>query len=297
MARRPSTYRWPGTAAHESPSPSRRIGCRLTGHSIEHAASLAAQGRRPYVMPRGGATPVGGLGFARAAAELQEQLDRGRGGSSERRRCDGVRRHARWVARGGGVVRRRLGRPRRIGQPAVGPRQLIGSSSSPSRAPDCSAAHEPRPGFGSPVRREGCGLRDRGAGRDRAGPAGVAQRWDPARRHLHREEPDGGRRAGSAAGRTRSSSGIPAAPYPRSLRSRARGPSHDQPALRPARASAGVAARRTAGPAPELVESGFAWENADAPYLHDGLNLADIAHVLDLDRRGMLPVRARDGLY
>ena len=49
-------------------------------------------------------------------------------------------------------------------------------------------------------------------------------------------------------------------------------------------------------PAPELVESGFAWENADAPYLHDGLNLADIAHVLDLDRRGLLPVRARDGL-
>jgi 1-aminocyclopropane-1-carboxylate deaminase/D-cysteine desulfhydrase-like pyridoxal-dependent ACC family enzyme len=40
----------------------------------EHAVSLAAQGRRPYVIPRGGATPVGGLGFARAAAELQEQL-------------------------------------------------------------------------------------------------------------------------------------------------------------------------------------------------------------------------------
>jgi argininosuccinate lyase len=50
------------------------------------------------------------------------------------------------------------------------------------------------------------------------------------------------------------------------------------------------------GPAPELVESGFAWENADAPYLHDGLNLADIAHVLDLDRRGLLPGHARDGL-
>jgi 1-aminocyclopropane-1-carboxylate deaminase/D-cysteine desulfhydrase-like pyridoxal-dependent ACC family enzyme len=41
----------------------------------QHAASLAAQGHRPYVMPRGGATPVGGLGFARAAAELQAQLD------------------------------------------------------------------------------------------------------------------------------------------------------------------------------------------------------------------------------
>ena len=36
------------------------------------------------------------------------------------------------------------------------------------------------------------------------------------------------------------------------------------------------------GPAPELVESGFYLENADAPLLHAGLNLADLAHVLDL---------------
>ncbi|HEX6578619.1 MAG TPA: argininosuccinate lyase [Jiangellaceae bacterium] len=44
--------------------------------------------------------------------------------------------------------------------------------------------------------------------------------------------------------------------------------------------------------APELVESGFALENADAPFLHDGLNLADIAHVLDLRRRDLIPVSA-----
>lgn len=50
------------------------------------------------------------------------------------------------------------------------------------------------------------------------------------------------------------------------------------------------------GPAPELVESGFALENADAPFLHRGLNLADISHVLDLDRRGLLPPAARDTL-
>ncbi len=43
------------------------------------------------------------------------------------------------------------------------------------------------------------------------------------------------------------------------------------------------------GPAPELVESGFALENADAPLLHAGLNLADLAHVLDLSRRGVIP--------
>jgi len=43
------------------------------------------------------------------------------------------------------------------------------------------------------------------------------------------------------------------------------------------------------GPAPELVESGFALENADAPLLHAGLNLADLAHVLDLSGRGVIP--------
>jgi len=44
--------------------------------------------------------------------------------------------------------------------------------------------------------------------------------------------------------------------------------------------------------APELVESGFTLENADAPFLHEGLNLADIAHVLDLLRRGIIPSHA-----
>ncbi len=39
----------------------------------------------------------------------------------------------------------------------------------------------------------------------------------------------------------------------------------------------------------ELIDSGFALENADAPFLHPGLNLADIAHVLDLLRRRLVP--------
>jgi argininosuccinate lyase len=45
----------------------------------------------------------------------------------------------------------------------------------------------------------------------------------------------------------------------------------------------------TCGPAPELVESGFALENADAPLLHRGLNLADIAHVVDLRSQNVIP--------
>lgn len=47
------------------------------------------------------------------------------------------------------------------------------------------------------------------------------------------------------------------------------------------------------GPAQELVDSGFRLENADAEFLHSGLNLADITHVLDLARRGVVPVDAQ----
>src|SRR6476619_1327408 len=61
-----------------------------------------------------------------------------------------------------------------------------------------------------------------------------------------------------------------------------------------------MTARRRGGPpegsaASERIDSGFALENADAPFLHAGLNLADIAHVLDLLRRGIVPrAAARD---
>ncbi len=60
------------------------------------------------------------------------------------------------------------------------------------------------------------------------------------------------------------------------------------------------AARRSGPPttsaAPELVASGFELENADAPILHRGFNLADMAHVLDLARRGIIPVEAERAL-
>lgn len=45
-------------------------------------------------------------------------------------------------------------------------------------------------------------------------------------------------------------------------------------------------------PAAELIETGFAWEIADAPLLHHGLNVADLGHVLDLHRRGLIPPAA-----
>jgi 1-aminocyclopropane-1-carboxylate deaminase/D-cysteine desulfhydrase-like pyridoxal-dependent ACC family enzyme len=41
-----------------------------------HAHDLRVRGRSPYAVPRGGATPVGGLGSFYAAQELAEQCDR-----------------------------------------------------------------------------------------------------------------------------------------------------------------------------------------------------------------------------
>jgi argininosuccinate lyase len=49
-------------------------------------------------------------------------------------------------------------------------------------------------------------------------------------------------------------------------------------------------------PAPELIEAGFALEIADAHLLHDGLNLADLAHVLVLREHGIVPPDAASRL-
>jgi argininosuccinate lyase len=45
-------------------------------------------------------------------------------------------------------------------------------------------------------------------------------------------------------------------------------------------------------PAAELIEAGFELENADAPILHRGMNLADLAHLLDLAAAGIIPAEA-----
>ena len=48
---------------------------QLDAAVVEHARSLRRQGRRPYAVPRGGATPIGALGYACAARELAEQCE------------------------------------------------------------------------------------------------------------------------------------------------------------------------------------------------------------------------------
>jgi argininosuccinate lyase len=57
---------------------------------------------------------------------------------------------------------------------------------------------------------------------------------------------------------------------------------------RPPEGYLGTEARITSGPAPELVEAGYALEIGDAPMLHRGLTLADLAHLAELVECGAL---------
>lgn len=51
----------------------------------------------------------------------------------------------------------------------------------------------------------------------------------------------------------------------------------------------GSEGRITSGPAPELVRAGYEMEIADAPLLHRGLGLADLAHLIALHKAGVVP--------
>ena len=59
-----AAVRWTGVPERDS------VDARLPAV----AAELAAGGRRPYLIPRGGATGLGAVGYALAAAELHDQL-------------------------------------------------------------------------------------------------------------------------------------------------------------------------------------------------------------------------------
>jgi 1-aminocyclopropane-1-carboxylate deaminase/D-cysteine desulfhydrase-like pyridoxal-dependent ACC family enzyme len=56
-----------------SVSPRAEAGQRKCAGIIRDAAELRAQGRRPYISPVGGSTPLGCLGYVRAVRELAEQ--------------------------------------------------------------------------------------------------------------------------------------------------------------------------------------------------------------------------------
>lgn len=61
------------------------------------------------------------------------------------------------------------------------------------------------------------------------------------------------------------------------------------PSWQPPEDYLGATARVRSGPAPELVEAGYALELADAPLLHRGLALADLAQVVMLREQGVIP--------
>jgi D-cysteine desulfhydrase len=64
-------HRWLGTSVRFTGSAERAS----VDAGIEAAgAALGAAGRRPYLVPRGGATPLGALGYVRGFAELAAQL-------------------------------------------------------------------------------------------------------------------------------------------------------------------------------------------------------------------------------
>ena len=64
-------HRWLGVDVRFTGSPDRSS----VDAGIEAAgAELRAAGRRPYLVPRGGATPLGALGYVRASTELADQL-------------------------------------------------------------------------------------------------------------------------------------------------------------------------------------------------------------------------------
>ena len=264
----------------------RRPGPRLRRRHARRASppSCAATGARPYVVPRGGANA---LGATRLPARRRRGLRAARGDAARPTVVVAAGPAARSPGSSPGASR------------TAGRSASSGSGEPPARASSRRAVLE--------LAREVA----RAAGRAAAGPARRAAR----RRPRSRARP----RVAEAA-----------TPRPRlALRTRragARPRLHGEGAGRAARgwsatgpalfwhtgglldAVAETRSKETAmtasghrlgppleGPAPELVESGFALENADAPLLHAGLNLADLAHVLDLRPRGRHPARRRPG--
>ena len=65
-------HRWLGVDLRFTGDPGRSS---VDGGIEAVAAELRAAGRHPYPVPRGGATPLGALGYVRASAELAAQLD------------------------------------------------------------------------------------------------------------------------------------------------------------------------------------------------------------------------------
>ena len=233
------------------------------------AGELGAAGRRPYSIPRGGATGLGAVGYALAAAELGAQLDLD---DVTVVVADRIRRHP-----------GRAGRGARAARPPVDAARLLGQ---PPAAGVAAAGADAGPRVPAPARRGAGRARPTSTSSTPAAPVTACPRrtaWSPpstrwtrgthARSGLHAPRPGPVRLAGAGP----SSSGTPAAYSTRSLA--ATGGCLVTTMTRPPRPPRGPGrARAHRG----RVRAG----ERRRGFLHHGMNLADIAHLLDLRRPG-----------
>src|SRR6185436_18122908 len=241
-------------------SPGRRArgqAARPRAQPLPRAARRRHGGRRPRLRPRGDRT-------GRAAGRPDGR--RGR----PHRPAERIRGLARRLPRRAGRDRRDLADLWHLGEPSGRPHARRGSRTRRGlrRAVGRSGTHRPRP---APDRRDGHRLRPGQRCRPGRNGAGAGHRGTVRRSDVRRQDDDGAAR--------------PARPGSR----RARGAVADR---RPAERTEGVDAMTGAGPGEELIAAGYAWETADAPVLHDALNLADLAHAVELVDRGIVPAGA-----
>lgn len=155
----------PTAPAHPNRLAARRFGAQLewTGDpdrasvdgAIEAvAAKLRRQGRRPYTAPRGGASPVGAVGFHLAALELADQLAgravvvlaTGSGGSTAGLVCGAVALGRRLEVHGASVSRPPADTGARVLQTARDCAELVGTP--PPEAADVRLVDARGPGHG-----------------------------------------------------------------------------------------------------------------------------------------------------
>ena len=312
----------PARATPAPPAANLATGTRLRGTGVlqrrptgelderirERAAELNRSGQSAFPVPRGGANAIGSLGFVCAADELAEQLAAhghdqarivlavGSGASIAGLLVGSSRLAARWTLTGVSVSRPAATMAAHLRSLVHGCADLLGVTRPNPAAVEAGA------GTRGPARRRWRRLRGRAVGC----PPGLGDRRAGLRRRLHGPGlSDRAASAGhrSAAGRVlayRRAGRRDRRLCDRSDRSSRRGSGRHPDArerIMTGRPQPPIPSRRSGGPqtsaAPELVASGFELENADAPILHRGYNLADMAHVLDLAERRIIPEHAQ----
>ena len=271
-------------------------GRRWTRASRRSPPELRAAGRRPYPVPRGGATPLGALGYLRASLELAAQLaglDEPPAGlwlaTGSCGTQAGLLAGAALTGAAYQVVGVTVSRPadecrHRVGELAAAAAALTGLDTAIS-APEVRDGWI-GPGYGVPS------AAGQAAARLVAVTEGVF--LDPVFGAKAMAALIAEARAGRLYGPQvfLVSGGAPTLFAGTALD----GPADRAPpgagaldgdgaamtGVPPPEGYLGTSARITSGPAPELVEAGYELEIGDAPLLHRGLTVADLAHLTEL---------------